>query len=167
LNWLLWTTEPVGTVPEALRVVAFYKARWKIEEYHLILKSGCRVEDLRLDTAERIEKAVALYAPVAVRIVTLRDLARAQPEAPCAKALSETEWRVLWTAVHRACPPPATPTPTIAQAVRWIGRLGGHLGRKGDGPPGVRVLWRGLRDLEILTAYERTRAELFFQRPGP
>jgi hypothetical protein len=166
LNWLLWTTEPVESLDQALRVVAFYKIRWKIEEYHMILKSGCHVEELRMDTAERIAKTVSMYVPVAVRLLCLRDLARTQPDAPCTEALSELEWRVLWTAVHKAPLPPQTPTPAIAQAVRWIGQLGGHLGRKGDGMPGVRTLWRGFRDLEILTAYERTRLELFFPRPS-
>ncbi len=150
LCWRLWTTEPTRTRDEALRIVAIYEMRWKIEDFHKILKSGCRVEDLRLHTGERIIKVLAIYAPVAARILELRDLARLQPRAPCTEALSEIEWRALWVAIHKTPPAPSARPPTIRQAVLWIGRLGGHLGRKGDGMPGIVTLWRGLRDLELL-----------------
>jgi len=151
LHWLLWTTEPVRNLEEAMRIVAIYKKRWVIEEFHYILKSGCRTEEVRFHTAERIEKIVALYSPVAARILQLRDLARLEPEAPCTEALSENEWRALWTHIHKRPPSAKTPEPTLQQAVLWIGRLGGHLNRKGDGMPGVKTLWRGLRDLEMIT----------------
>ena len=49
---------------------------------------------------------------------------------------------------------------TIAQAVLWIGRLGGHLNRKRDGMPGVRTLWRGLHDLSVLVVGFRAGKEL-------
>jgi hypothetical protein len=152
LHWLLWTTEPVADHPEAMQIVGIYQKRWKIEEYHLILKSGCRVEGLQFETAERLAKVVALYAPIAVRILQLRDLSRLKPDAPCTLALTEKEWLALWTYIHQKPPPPGTPPPSLRQATLWIGRLGGHLGRKRDGMPGVRTLWRGWRDLEILTA---------------
>jgi len=152
LHWLVWTTEPVRNKTQALDVIDIYRKRWKIEEVHLALKSGCRIEDVRFHTAERIAKAIALYSPVAVRIVQLRDLARAEPEAPCTQALSENEWRALWTFIHKSPPAKRARPPTLRQAVLWIGRLGGHLGRKGDGMPGVRTLWRGWRDLDRLLA---------------
>jgi Transposase Tn5 dimerisation domain len=131
-----------------------YRLRWKIEEVHLVLKSGCRIEDLRLSSAARVQKALALLTPVAVRVVALRDLSRLSPEALCTRVLTDSEWRALWTQIRGAPPRPRTRPPTIGQATLWIGRLGGHLGRRGDGPPGVRTLWRGLRDLASL-------AELF------
>src|SRR5271157_5058135 len=74
-HWLLWTLEPAATADEALEVVRKYTCRWPIEEVHLVLKSGCKVEDLRLETWDRLEKAVRVDAAVAARIVLLRDLA--------------------------------------------------------------------------------------------
>lgn len=156
LHWLLWTSEPVRTLDEALNIVGIYEMRWKIEDYHLTLKSGCGVEKLRMHTAKRISKTLAIYAPVAARIVELRDLARLEPKAACTEALSDLEWRALWTAIHKAPPSAKTAVPSIKQAVLWIGRLGGHLGRKGDGMPGVITLWRGLRDLQLLTSMYET-----------
>ena len=152
LDWLLWTTEPAQTKEQILAVVRAYALRWRIEDFHLAWKQGCRVEQLQLETRQRLEKALVLYAGVAVRIIQLRDLARREPTAPCTEVLSEDEWQALHAHMTGTTPTPATPVPTIEQVTRWIGRLGGHLGRKRDGMPGVRTLWRGWRDLSILVA---------------
>lgn len=156
LHWLLWTLEPLETASDAMRIVSIYKLRWRIEEFFLVLKSGCRIEALQFDTSERLAKVVALYAPVAVRILQLRDLSRLEPEAPCTVVLSEERWKSLWTYIHRKRPASGTPPPTIKEATLWIGRLGGHLGRKGDGMPGTRTLWRGWRDLELLVVMSQS-----------
>jgi hypothetical protein len=152
IKWLLWTTEPARTKKQVLAVVRTYALRWRIEDFHLVWKQGCRVEQLQLQTRARLEKALLLYAGVAVRLLRLRDLARQEPEAPCTEVLSEEEWRALYVHVTGEAPSTQTPVPTVAQAVKWIGRLGGHLGRKRDGMPGVRTLWRGWRDLAVLVA---------------
>ena len=149
VHWLLWTLEPAATAEEALEVVRKYTCRWPIEEVHLVIKSGCRVEDLRLETWDGLEKAVRVNAAVAARIVSLRDLARETPEAPASQVLSDDEVEVLVCRFGKGMEPSKL---TIGQAVLWIGRLGGHLNRKGDGMPGVRTLWRGLHDLTLLVA---------------
>jgi hypothetical protein len=148
-HWLLWTLEPAATAAQALEVVRKYTCRWPIEEVHLVLKSGCRVEQLRLETWDGLEKAVTVNAAVAARIVSLRDLARETPEAPALELLSVEEVAVLACHFGKGMKPSEL---TIGQAVLWIGRLGGHLNRKGDGMPGVRTLWRGLHDLTLLSA---------------
>lgn len=152
IHWLLWTTEPARTKKHILAVVRAYALRWRIEDYHLIWKQGCRVEQLQLETRQRLEKALVLYAGVAVRLLRLRDLARREPTAPCTEVLTEDEWHALYAHTTGEAPTAATAVPTIEQATKWIGRLGGHLGRKRDGMPGVRTLWRGWRDLAILVA---------------
>ena len=152
LRWLLWTTEPIDTLAAALDVVRIYKLRWKIEEFNLVLKSGCRIEELQFETADRLAKVVALYAPVAMRILQLRDWSRLEPASSCTAVLTDEQWRSLWTYIHKKRPASGLSPPTIKQATLWIGRLGGHLGRKSDGMPGVRTLWRGWRDLDLLAA---------------
>ncbi len=149
VHWLLWTLEPAATAAEALAVVAKYKCRWPIEEIHLVIKSGCQVESLQLETWEGLEKAVTVNAAVAARIVSLRDLARETPEAAALGVLSEDEVEVLVCRFGKGMKPSEL---TIGQAVLWIGRLGGHLNRKRDGMPGVRTLWSGLHDLTLLVA---------------
>ena len=152
LHWLLWTTEPAATVAEILEVVRLYKLRWVIEDFHLTLKSGCQIEDLRLESADRLIKAILMYSAVALRIVALRDLARRHPTAPCDAILDSDQWQALYIYIHGQRPTDSMKLPTIKEAVLWIGRLGGHLNRKRDGMPGVRTLWRGWRDLAILVA---------------
>jgi hypothetical protein len=147
VHWLLWTREPAETADEALEVVRKYTCRWPIEEVHLVLKSGCRVEDLRLESWDALEKAVTVNEAVAARIVLMRDLARETPEAPALELLSADEIEVL---VHRFGNGMKPSELTVGQAVLWIGRLGGHLNRKRDGMPGVRTLSRGLHDLTLL-----------------
>jgi hypothetical protein len=152
LIWRLWTTQSVTTPAEALEVIRIYTLRWRIEEVHLVAKSGCEVEELQLGTCTGLCKALTLYMSVAVRIVTLKDLVRQTPEAPCTVAFSTLEWQALWAHKHRRLCLIDAPIPTLRQAVAWLAQLGGHLGRKSDGPPGVRSLWRGWRDLQLLVA---------------
>jgi hypothetical protein len=154
LHWRLWTTEALETLADAQRILDIYRWRWRIEDYHRVLKDGLKVEDLRLETADRLRLALALCAPVAARIVEMRDRSRLHPDAPCTVLFSELEWQVLWISQNRERP---VQTPTIGEAVRLLGRLGGHLGRKGDGMPGVKTLWRGTAILGCLTAYELVR----------
>ncbi len=152
LHWFLWTTEPIDTLADLREIVRLYKLRWRIEDFHLTLKSGCRTEALELETADRLTKALTLYSAVAARIVALRDLARQEPDAPCTLILSTDAWHALWIQIHKKPLTATTPVPTVRQAILWIGRLGGHLNRKRDGLPGVRTLWRGWRDLTVLVA---------------
>ena len=149
VHWLLGTREPAATADEALEVVRKYICRWPIEEVHLVLKSGCKVEDHRWETWDGLEKAVTVNAAVAARIVSLRDLARETPEAPATEVLSTDEVEVLVCHFGTGMKPSEL---TIGQAVLWIGRLGGHLNRTRDGMPGVRTLWRGLHNLTWLVA---------------
>lgn len=148
---LLLTTLPVADLADAERCLDWYKQRWLIERYHFVLKSGCQIEELRLETAERLERALATYCVVAVRVLWLTDQARATPDQPCTVALTTAERQALACTVLGTPTPPAAPPP-LGQAVRWIAQLGGFLGRRHDGEPGVRAVWRGLRRLADLTA---------------
>jgi hypothetical protein len=150
LHWLLWTTEKADDPDGACWALDVYRKRPQIEEMHLILKSGCRIEELQFETAERTAKVVALYVSIAVRLLQLRTRARVEPDAPCTVILTEAEWHTLYVAIHRKPLPKRIRPPTLRQAVLWIGRLGGHLNRKRDGMPGVRTLWRGWRDLNLM-----------------
>ena len=116
-----------------------------------MLKSGCQIEKLRLETWERLDKAVRVHSAVAARLVFLRDRARTTPEAPALQVLQTEEVDALVNHFSQKKPLPIEQV-TIRQAVLWIGRLGGHLNRKRDGMPGVRTLWRGLQALSLLVA---------------
>jgi hypothetical protein len=94
---------------------------------------------------------LAVYRIVAWRRLWLTDLAREQPDQPCTTVLRPAEWAALYAAHMRRADPAPTPV-DLRTAVRWIAQLGGFLGRRSDGEPGVQTLWRGYRRLEDLTA---------------
>lgn len=151
LRWLLLTTLPAGTAGEAIAVLTHYSRRWLIERYHYVLKSGCRLERLQLQTRARLERALASYSLVAWRLLWLTYQARAEPEGACEAVLARHEWQALACAIQRGGAPPPAP-PSLRQALRWIAQLGGFLGRRHDGEPGVKTLWQGWRRLEDLAA---------------
>lgn len=149
--WQLLSTLPVSTAQEAVRCVKWYAKRWQIEVFHKVLKSGCRVEQRQLESADRLERMLGVYVVVAWRILALTIAAREHPELPVSIWLEEAEWQTLacW-AQHTPTPPKQSPT--VKEAVLWIAKLGGFLARKGDGQPGPICLWRGLRRLKDLTS---------------
>ena len=146
IEWLLLTTIPVTNMAEAVQKIEWYRERWKIERFHYTLKSGCHVEDLQLETKESLSNAIALYSIIAWRLTWLTYQARVTPEFSCQIILETHEWQALYCVVNKTKTPPDQP-PTLHEAVRLIAKLGGFLGRKHDGEPGVKVLWRGLQKL--------------------
>ncbi len=150
ISWLLLTTLPIECLSDAVSYVRWYSYRWLIERYHFTLKSGCRIEELHLETADRIERALATYAIVAWRLLWLTYEARVNPELPCDRVLETYEWQALYARIHKSQTVPSQP-PSLRQAVRWIAQLGGFLGRKGDKEPGVKTIWRGLRRLQDIS----------------
>jgi len=151
VRWLLATTLPVESLEDALRCVRWYSYRWTIERFHFVLKSGCKIEERQLETVERMERAIPVFSIVAWRLLWLTLYARESPDVPCTRILEEFEWKPLWISVNRGSQPLPDKPPTLREAVRMIARLGGFLGRKCDGEPGPRTLWRGMRRLYDLS----------------
>ena len=147
IYWKLLTTMPIDSLERASYAVTTYAKRWLIERYHYTLKEGCKVEELQFEDAEKIDKAIATYTIVSWRIMHMTYLARVCPDLPCTKMFLEDEWKALYCYAHKNSQIPKTP-PTINNAVRMLAKIGGFLGRKADGDPGVKVIWRGLRLLE-------------------
>ena len=146
LNWLLLTNVEVSNFSEALQRIEGYTQRWHIEVYFKVLKSGTKVEQARFQTKDRLLRYIALLSVIAWRLYYMTLLNRHLPDADCTQVVTETEWRALYALTHKTRTFPKK-TPTVAQVVLWIAKLGGFLGRKSDGPPGVTVLWRGWQRL--------------------
>ena len=151
LEWLLLTTFPVESFQQAAQCVLWYRFRWLIERYHFVLKSGCHLEKLQLETAERLERAFALYCIVAWRLLHLTYLARVTPDASCEVVFQTHEWQALHAFTYQTNVLLATP-PSLHEATRLVAKLGGFLARKSDGEPGVQTIWRGLRRLDDLAS---------------
>src|SRR5512141_3135399 len=83
LEWMLLTTIEVESLNKACECLTWYARRWGIEVYHRTLKSGCRIEDRYLETAEGLESCLAIDMVVAWRIYHLTKLGREVPDHPC------------------------------------------------------------------------------------
>ena len=130
-----------------LKGINWYKLRWKIEEYFKILKSGCKIEDARLSTREKLERLIAIKSIIAFKLLYLSKVALSHPKETCVKILTSQEWKTLYMHEHQTILLPEEP-PTIKQAIIWLGKLGGFLNRKNDNLPGTLTLWRGYENLK-------------------
>ncbi len=146
IEWRLLTTLPINTYDDVLTYIRWYTYRWLIERYHYVLKSGCGVEKLQLETAERVKKALATYAIVAWRLLWLLYESRNNPEMSSELVFSEDEWQSLYCYINKKNDVP-NEVPPIKTVIIWIAKLFRFLGRKKDGEPGIKCLWRGLRRL--------------------
>lgn len=146
IRWVLFTSLPVKTFQDAWTVIGYYESRWLVEEYHKALKTGCRVESRQLKEAGRLEAFVALTSVVAVRLLQLKSLARTQPDVPASRAVPPIWLKMLKLArknLHRVH------DLTVGQFYREVAKLGGFLGRNGDGEPGWITIWRGWEKLHM------------------
>jgi len=143
VEWMLLTSLPVETFAQACLVADYYACRWQIEIYFKVLKSGCQVEKLQLETAERIKPCLAMYMIVAWRVLYATMLGRECPELSCEVVFAEAEWKAVWT-VQKQKPLPKQ-APSLGVFLKLVGELGGHTGQRWDGPLGPKRLWIGMQ----------------------
>ncbi len=155
VEWLLLTTESVATRRDVERVVDIYRRRWMIEEYFKALKSGCSLEKRQVESYDALCKVLALFVPIAYRLLFLRNLERLDPLAPATEAFSEIDLRIMRRAPsNRALKPPET----VADALLHVARLGGHL--RNNGRPGWQTLsWGYEKLLALRLGWELAEAE--------
>lgn len=144
IQWVLLTTEAVETFEDVMTVLGYYRARWKIEDWHRVLKSGCRIEDRQLEMWERMEVLLSIYSVVAWKVLELRELGRGTHEMPPERFLSEAEQAVL-----EAEYPEIVGKEDAAYAVA-VAKVGGYLDRGSDPPPGWETMWKGLQEVRVL-----------------
>jgi hypothetical protein len=146
IEWFLWTTEEVETAEQAARIVARYCRRWRIEEWHRVLKSGCKVQEHQHQTAERLKRAIAIDVVLAWRIQLMALLGREVPDLPCDVFFESWEVKVL-EALREQRRPQAKEDQhpmQLATAITLVAQLGGYLARGCDPPPGTQCLWKGM-----------------------
>lgn len=146
IEWKLITDLPVTSRAEAVEMLRWYAARWKIETFHKILKSGCRVENSKLRTAERLLRLIAVFCVLSWRIFWMTMINRSASNVPATAVFTTTERRLLDHLVPDRNPDHARNKPLSAYLTK-VARLGGYLARASDPPPGNVVMWRGLSRL--------------------
>jgi hypothetical protein len=151
LDWKLITDLPVRSRQDAIEKLEWYAMRWKIEMFHKILKSGCKAEESKLRTAERLVNLIAVLCLLSWRIFWITMVNRTAPDAPPELAFTELELYLLDHLVQdKASVNPRRKSLTVY--LTKLAQLGGYLGRAHDPPPGNMVIWRGmsrLTDIEL------------------
>lgn len=145
LEWILGTSLPCDTTEEVMFVAQGYSFRWMIEEFHKCEKTGCQVEMRRLESVDRLEPLIGLLSVLAVWLLQLKFVARDDPQQPASEQFDALDIDVMARYLKR----PAA-TMTVGEFWRGIGRLGGHPGRKGDGPIGWLRAWRGWQTFQLM-----------------
>jgi hypothetical protein len=146
IEWVLYTSLPVNTFADAWTRIEYYEGRWLIEEYHKALKTGCRVQERELRSTHRLEAVVGLMSVIAVRLLQLKSVARSEPDRPACTVVPPF-WLKMLKAVRKLR---RVHDLTIYQFYRELAKLGGFLGRRGDGEPGWITIWRGWQKLNTM-----------------
>ncbi|MDA1278393.1 MAG: IS4 family transposase [Verrucomicrobia bacterium] len=147
VEWFLLTTVQISSPEDAVQCLRWYCLRWRIEDFHRVLKSGCRIENIAHETAERIRRAIAINLVIAWRIMLMTLLGRQTAELPPEVLFSNIELQVL----HAYAKKKGRELPsTLRDAVRLVARMGGYLARKSDPEPGHQLLWRGYLQLQLM-----------------
>ena len=149
LDWMLLTNIATKNFAEAHEKVEWYRQRWHIETFHKTLKSGCNVEACRLQSSERLIRFLSVVSIIAWRLYWLTHMHREHPDESCSEVLQKHEWQALYCITKKTTKIPKQ-KPTARDVTRWIAQLGGFLGRKSDGEPGIITVWRGWQRLTVL-----------------
>lgn len=147
IEWFLLTTMEIQSAEEAETCLRWYCLRWRIEDWHRVLKSGCCVEDAAHKTAERLKRAIAINLVIAWRIMLMTLLGRETPELPAEVLFSDLELELLSAYAKKKRLKPPT---QLGDAVRLVARIGGYLGRNGDPFPGHQLIWEGYSQLRFM-----------------
>ena len=144
-TWLLFTSLPVDTAEQIETIIDYYLARWEIELFFKVLKSGCQIEELYLQSPQAIYNALALYLIITWRLLWCTRLGGACPALPCTVVYTDDEWQAIYYITEQQEPPEIVPT--LQDITHRIARCGGFLCRPSDGNPGIKTMWIGLRRL--------------------
>ena len=156
VEWILYTTEPIATKRDLEAVVDAYRSRWLIEEYFKALKTGCAFERRQLESFHALSNVLAVFMPIAWKMLLARSVSRAVPDAPADCLLDSVQLALLRHKLELKTTPQTVEAATFA-----VARLGGHL--RHNGRPGWQTLARGFEALAFMqagwTAAQRARSD--------
>jgi len=147
LEWFLLTTIKIETVDDAKQCIKWYCLRWRIEDWHRVMKSGCHVEERTHKTAERLKRSLAINMVIAWRIMLMTLLGREIPELPPEVVFTDLELEVLQAYSKKK---KINSPLTLGMAVKIVAKMGGYLDRKCDSPPGYQIMWKGYLHLQLI-----------------
>lgn len=144
IEWILLTTEDISSTDESWSVVDIYRKRWQIEDYFKALKTGCSFERRQVESYSALTKVLALFIPIAYRLLLLRSLGRDEPDADPLTVFSKEDLFLLANALTVPVPIPKS----LRESILLLAQHGGHI--KNNGPPGWLTLAQGYEKLLTL-----------------
>ena len=154
LMWILITSLRVDTFEDVAKVVSYYLCRWEIETFFKVLKSGCKIEERQLQTTDRMKALITMFMILAWRVLYTMMMGRVHGEMPCDVIFHEVEWRSVYKILHKKKELPKK-APSLGDFIKMVAAFGGYVNRKNEGPPGVKVVWKGMaRMLDFALAWE-------------
>lgn len=155
IEWILITTEDCSSQQALQHIVDIYRKRWVIEEYFKALKSGCSLEKRQVESYDALRKVLALFIPIAYRMLLLRGLERIDAQQSAKHSFSSIDLLLLANApANRRYQPPKT----LSDAMIHLARLGGHI--KNNGRPGWQTLaWGYEKLLTMRLGWEIAKAQ--------
>jgi len=154
INWKLVTSLEVDSIKKALMVVTYYTYRWRIETFHYILKQGCKVEQLQLEQEHNLKNAISLYSTIACKLLTIMYLSREKPLANINSiGFNSKQYSLLCNYLgrnyHFKINQQTKENPTIENFIKIVSMLGGYQ-KHNKQYPGIKVLWRGMKELSTI-----------------
>ena len=141
--WIVLTNLPVDTFEDCKTVLEIYKARWHIEDYHKVLKTGYQIDEIYLHASrEAVENALTMAAISACRLYWIIYVGRVEKTASAQRLFTEYEWKSVYVYFREKIP---TNTPSLSEVIIKIAQLGGYMPRKNAAPPGIKSMWLGLQ----------------------
>ena len=145
--WVLLTDLPVSTLEECQQVITMYRARWHIEDYHKILKTGYQVDELYLHASRKaIENALVMAAVSACRLYWMIYVGRVEGTVKADRLFKDYEWKALYVYFKEKVPEDA---PCLNTVILKIARLGGYKPHNKASPPGIKTMWIGFQSFTI------------------
>lgn len=142
-EWILLTSLPIDTLEQLQEVISIYQARWHIEDYHKVLKTGYQVDEIYLHSSrEAIINFLVLASISACRLYWLIYVGRTEAEISADALFEEFEWKSVYVYFNEPIPDTA---PSIATTMKYIARLGGYKPSSKAQPPGIKTFWTGFQ----------------------
>jgi transposase-like protein/transposase Tn5 family protein len=154
ITWILITDLPIKTFKDVCKIIEYYLCRWQIELFFKVLKSGCKIEERQLQTADRIKNLISIFFVIAWRVMFTMMLGRICGEMSCGDIFDEAEWKSVYKILNKKKALPRKP-PLLGEFIVMIAKLGGYVEQKNGEPPGIKTMWKGMaRMVDFSIAWE-------------
>jgi hypothetical protein len=149
IHWRLLTTHPVTSVADARQIVAWYRQRWRIEEYFRVLKkSGIDLEGAMVEGTHALLNLVAMAAVAGVAVMQLVEGREAGAERRASEVIAPRQLAFA-VALNRTLEGRTAKqkNPHQKGSLAWlswiVARLGGWSGYQRYGPAGPKTIAYG------------------------